>query len=567
MRNNIRSFRIAMASVVALSIVYCDTSSADAPRRRAPRLVVLVVVDQLRADYLTRFEVHFGDGGFRRLMDDGACFANAHFNVLNTATAPGHSTIATGATPRVHGVVANKWFMNTGTTQAVYAVADDACEAMPAENRPGRGRSPHRLQVPTLGDQLKLADRRSRVVAVALKDRSAIFLGGRMADRSLWWNFDTGRFVTSTFYDEALPEYVEAFNAAEPTRKYANYEWRPLAPASAREGAYPVQSEWHPLIEQLGTTFPHKLPPRDESALYAFHGALWATPAGNDLVLDIVERALSEEQLGRDDVPDLLCVGFSSNDAVGHFFGPQSAEVMDMTLHTDRQIGRLFAMLDEKVGRDRYVMALSADHGVNASPPVLESLKLGGGSFDARQLGVTLNKHLQAEFFAPEKNDESERLIVVGVEIPWIYLNMPLVESLPPDRQTGLYRSAIRFLKARAPIADAYGPETLQNAAPPETDAFRLLAWNAYNEANAGQICVRIAPNWKKADSNLAGHNGGSLHERHVPILLCGPGVQAGRYFTPATPCDIAPTLAALLGIEPPVGSQGRVLHEGLTSR
>lgn len=557
-------FGIAVVGVLFATMSRPDRCHADDAIGDSPRLVVIVVVDQLRADLLTRFEPYFGDEGFRRLMHHGAHFANAHFDASNSATAPGHATVATGATPRVHGIVANKWYMDDGTTQARYAVADDTCSPVPVDDRPGGGRSPNRLCAATLGDQMKLSDRRARVVSIATKDRAAIFLGGRLADTALWWNFGNGHFVSSTFYGEALPAYVEAFNAADPTEKYATYVWRAMTPESARAGAYPLEASWHPIIEQLGATFPHALPPRDEASMGPFLGALYATPAGNELVLDMVERAIDAERLGQDDVPDLLCVGFSSNDAVGHFFGPQSAEVMDMTVQTDRQIARLLAMLDARVGRDRYALALTADHGVKTTPQVLESLHLQGGLYDARAMAKNLNAHLQEAFFPSEDGASRERLIVVGIEVPWVYLNVPLVNTLPPERQSALYADAVQFLRKQAGIADAYGPDVRDGAAPPATDENRLLAWNAWHRENAGQICVHVATDWKKKDSNLAGHNGGSRHERHVPVLLYGPGVRAGRYFTSASPCDIAVTLSAMLGIEPPSDAQGRVLHEAI---
>ncbi|MCA9256184.1 MAG: alkaline phosphatase family protein [Phycisphaerales bacterium] len=540
---------------------------ADDRQGESPRLVVIVVIDQLRADYLTRFEPWFGDDGFRRLFREGAHFANAHFTSSASATAPGHATIATGANPRVHGIVGNKWFMDTGTTQSQYAVYDDACDGVPSSERGGSHRSPRRLGARTLGDQMKLADRRTRVVSIALKDRAAIFLGGRLADTAIWWDFGAGKWVSSSFYGDALPAYVTTLNNEDPTKRFAGYVWRPLTPESAREGAYPLETAWHPMIEQLGLHFPHALPERNEAMLGAFHDAMTATPAGIEVTLDLVERAIAAEELGRDDVPDLLCVGFSSNDLVGHFFGPQSAEVMDMTVQTDRQIARLLEMLDKQVGPDRYILALAADHGVAATPEVTRRLNLPGGLYDPRQLGVDLNGRLQAQFFDVAGAENGERLIVVGVEVPWIYFNMPLVNTLPVERRKAFFDSAVDYLRAREFITDAFGPDTLAGAAPPESDMGRLLAWNSWNPENAGQVCLQIRPGWKKRDANLAGHNGGSAPERHVPILLRAKGIAPGRYHGAASPCDIVVTLSALLGIEPPNCAQGRVLSEAIPPR
>lgn len=558
--------RFAILLTLIFANVRANESLADAGPPQQPRLVVIVVVDQLRADYLTRFEPWFGDDGFRRLMHDGVYFANTHLNALDSETAPGHATIATGATPRVHGIVSNKWFMDTGVAEASYAVYDESCEAVPPEERAGRGRSPHLLQAPTLGDQMKLADRRTRVVSISLKDRAAIFLGGHLADAALWWNVGDGHFVTSTYYGDTLPDFVQAFNAADPTKKYADYVWTPIVPASAMEGAYPIDAKWRLQANPEDLAFPHRLPSRDAS-FGRFAGALWSSPAGNNLVMDLVENAIPAEHLGEDDVPDLLCVGLSANDSVGHHYGPQSAEVMDMTVQTDRQVARLLAMLDKQVGRGRYVLALAADHGVKAVPQLLESLRLDGGTYDPRQLGRELNTHLTKAFFNSGEDPIQERLIVVGVEVPWVYFNMRLIESLPAEKQAALFASAEQFLSSKEFISDAYGPETLAGTAPPETDAYRLMAWNSWNPRNGGQICMRVKTGWKKRDANLAGHSAGSIHERHVPLLFYGSGVAAGRRYTPATPCDLVVTLSALLGIEPPIAAQGQVLHEAISSQ
>jgi hypothetical protein len=524
-------------------------------------LAVIVVVDQLRGDYPLRFAGWFGDEGFNRIEREGAHYANAFYTSICTATAPGHATISTGATPRNHGIVGNKWFAEPGTVESIHAVYDRNCEMIPQGKKPGRSCSPHRLLAPTLGDQMKLADRRSRVVAIALKDRAAIYLGGRLADTAVWWDFATGRFVSSSWYGNDLPAYVKVHNDAGPTGRFANYVWNPIASEAALAGCYPVDPTWHG-NSGMDRGFPHALPPADDA--YAFHYALATSPAGNDLVIDLVERAVKEESLGKDDAPDLLCIGLSSNDLVGHFYGPQSPEVVDMTLQTDRQIARILSILDAQVGRDRYVLALTGDHGVSATPPIRETLGLPGGVLDQAQLARDLNAHLTERYFRSETEAPHQRLIVLGIELPWVYFNVPLLSTLDADQRSVVFNSSVGFLKEQPGIAGAYGPDFIAGVAPPATDESGLLVWNGYNAKNSGQVCIQLAPYWEKQDNNLAGHGSGTRSDRHVPIYLLGPGIGGGRRYEPAAPKDIAVTLSALLGIEAPIAATGRVLHEAI---
>lgn len=552
--------------VACFGIVLSAASAYGSPPTTArPKLAVIIIVDQLRADYLTRFEPLFGDDGFKRIERDGAHFANAYYTSLCSATAPGHATVSTGTTPRHHGIVANKWFAEPGTIESFHAVHDPNCEALPHSHKPGSGRSPHRLLVPTIGDQLKLADRRSRVVSIALKDRSAIFLGGRLADTALWWDFGTGRFVSSSWYGDELPNYVKAHNDNGPTRRFAGYVWNPIASEEAIARCYPVEPHWNRIYESMGHVFPHTMPSIDEG--YAFNIALGSSPAGNDLVIDLVELALKNESLGTDDAPDLLCIGLSSNDLVGHFFGPQSPEVMDMTMQTDKQIARILSILDAQVGRDQYILALTGDHGVSATPPVREKLGIPGGIVDESQLARDLNAMLTDAYFKNADEEAKQRLIVLGVEMPWVYFNMPLLSSLDTNRRNEIFRSTVAFSSKQPGIDAAYGPNFLTGVAPPATDESRLLAWNGYNPQHAGQVCIQLAPYWEKKDGNLAGHSSGSRPDRHVPILLYGPGIGGGRRYESASPEDIAVTLSALLGIEAPIAATGRVLHEAIKTR
>ncbi|MCG8405825.1 MAG: alkaline phosphatase family protein [Phycisphaerales bacterium] len=527
------------------------------------RLVVFIVVDQLRADLVTRFSQHFGDDGFRRLMRDGAHFVNAYFSYGSSATAPGHATISTGRIPRQHGIVANKWYLKPNAQRAEYAVDDENCRFVPsrADGRTG-ARSPHRLIGPALGDQIKISDARSRVFSVSLKDRAAIFMGGQRPDGAFWWDLRTGHFISSSYYCEELPDYVTALNARNTADQYAGKNWSRLLSAEDYAGRHGVGASWSNYAN-LGHSFPHTLPTVGDGSGYGFYSALWCTPFGNDLVLDVVERVLANEKLGRGSAVDMLCVGFSSNDLCGHQFGLDSPEAMDMTIQTDRQVGRLLKMLDQQIGLNRCIVALAGDHGATSSPSLTKKLGLGGEYLDLKALGDELNIRLQRHFDSTD-GEPTNHKIVRAVNLPWVYLNRQLLAKLYRGHRRELLVDAADFLRATDGIANVFTEGELTGPMPAAEDVHRWLAWRCYHPERSGQLYMQLKPYWYKVDNKISGHNMGFNHDRHVPIMITGPRIQPGRYFSPAMPCDIAVTVAALLGIEPPLDAVGRVLHEAV---
>ncbi len=566
MTSNARATRLAAALIVTAMLAGDAAPSAAVERREPPRLVVLIVVDQLRADLVTRFARHFGDGGFNRLDREGAFFANAYFSYGPTETAPGHATIATGRLPRQHGIIANKWHIDPNNPRGTLAIADPDVRQIPARSDGSeRGASPRALIGPAFGDQLKLSDRRSRVFSVSLKDRAAIFSAGQRPDGVYWWDIATGKFVTSTWYAEALPEYVASYNAARPAERWAGQVWKPLLAPEAYEQCHAVDAEWDTFLG-LGHAFPHMLPNLNAADPGPYFRALWCTPFGNELVFELAERVLAAERLGLSQSTDMLCIGLSSNDLVGHYFGPDSPEMMDMTLQTDQQLARFLKTLDEHVGLDRCLIALTADHGATTTPKLSTRLGLGGGVLDVPKLEYELNDRLQG-FFPTPSYGEPPHTIVLAADVPWIHLNRKLWATLPVNKQKDAIRRAVVFLKNHEGITDVFTAEELSGAAPSRDDRARWMAWRAYHPERAGELYVRLAPFWYKTDDKIAGHDCGSNHDQHVPIYLRGPRVRPGRYFAPADPCDIAVTLAALLGIEPPLDAVGRVLHEALDTR
>ncbi len=533
----------------------CETHASE-----KPKLCVVVVIDQLRCDLVTRYEDHFGNDGFKRLMREGGFWPNAYFRQGSSATGPGHATISTGKHPRQHGIVGNRWPPDPAKSKQRHAVDDPSCSILGLDVPDYvRGKSPRAIIGRALGDELKLADTRSRVFSVALKDRAAIFLGGRRPDAAFWWNPYTGEFRSSTYYMDQLPPYVASFNRKRWCDRFVGATWDHLLPHDAYDRCLKRTRTEPPFKVAATTSLPYRFLPTNAPPDRQFYFALYASPFGNDIALEMTRRVLENEKIGQGNATDLLFVGFSANDVAGHVFGPNSPEIMDLTVRTDRHLATLLNMLDEQVGPGHYHVALTGDHGVTTPPETAAHITPDVKRFDADQLLTDLNDHLV------EKHGSlpDSRSYTRARNIPWIYLDQAIDQMTAGDRKAVL-ATAVAFLRSRDFVQDAFSSVDLAGPAPSTNDHHRLLAWRAYHPVRSGHLYVQIKPGCEKAGSNYAGHNNALTHDRHVPIFIAGPGVKSGRYFQPADPADIAVTLAALLGIEPPLESTGRVLHEAI---
>ncbi|HJT76500.1 MAG TPA: alkaline phosphatase family protein, partial [Gemmataceae bacterium] len=355
-------------------IGFAGAGPRPAPAGR-PKLAVLVVFDQMRGDYPIRWRQLFGEGGFRRLAHDGAWFQDCHYPYATTVTAAGHASIHTGCSPRTHGIIANEWF-DRASGGEVYCVASPRYTRVPpvagGDRKRNAGAAPERLLAPTLADALETAtDGQAKVVSLSFKDRSAVLPGGRRPDACYWLDTATGQFVTSTYYRDMPQPWVTAFNDAHPADRWYGGTWDRLRPDldyAALAGPDDQPGEGGGALQ--GRTFPHPMSGGPLKLKATYYGALYDSPFGNDLLLELAERAIDAEQLGKHDVPDLLCVSFSCNDPVGHTWGPDSQEVLDVTLRSDRLLRELLDHLDRAVGAGRYLLAVTADHGVCPLPEV-----------------------------------------------------------------------------------------------------------------------------------------------------------------------------------------------------
>lgn len=536
-----------------------------APRAKPsrPRLVLLIAVDQFRYDYIERFGDLFAENGVRRLLREGASWSDANYDHVPTETAPGHATMLTGAWPSETGIIANDWY-DRAEGKRVNNVGDDT--ARPLGGGDGEvASSPRNLLCSTLGDELKLAtNNRSRVVGVSLKNRAAILPAGRMADAAYWLSTQTGGFVSSTYYFERLPGWVESFNSQKPSDKFFGAKWERLLPAAEYERrAGPDDAPWEKGDGKLSHTFPHVITGGLEKPGPAFYDALAYSPFTNDLLVDFAAQALANEHLGEDGDADVLTVSFSANDIVGHRYGPYSQEVMDVTLRVDRQIARLLDLVDARVGLRNTLVAFTADHGVAPSPPHAASLRLPGGYVKVSDVMTAVRNRLRVRFGKSSERDTTADYVQIYSN-GQIYFNRAALER-DGVSQEDAERVAGEAALTVPGVARYFTRTQLLNSGVSQGDAAARRVLHGYNARRSGDVVLVSEPFRYLADYvAVATHGTPYSYDTHVPLVIMGGGVTPGRYRQPASPADIAPTLASVLGVQPPSSATGRVLTEAL---
>jgi predicted AlkP superfamily pyrophosphatase or phosphodiesterase len=534
-----------------------------AAQTRRPRLVLLIAVDQFRYDYLERFGDLFGAGGLRRLVRDGASWAECDYDHMPTETAPGHATMLTGAWPSETGIIANLWFDRI-EGKSVENVRDDSVRLLGG----GGGEqpsSPRNLLASTLGDQLKLATAgRARVVGVSSKNRGAILPAGRMADAAFWYSTQTGTFVSSTYYFDRLPEWAAGFNAAKPADKFLGAKWERMLPASEYERrAGRDDAPWEKGTDGRAYVFPYVMDGGGKGLGPDFYGSLDYSPYSNDLVLSFAEAALVNEKLGADEDTDVLTVSFSANDIVGHRYGPYSHEAMDMTLRVDRQIARLLDVVDTRVGLSNTVVAFTADHGVAPSPEHAVALGLPGGRVSPSEILTAVRNRLRARFGKPGDKDTTADYVQTFSNYQ-IYFNRAALERDGVSLEEA-ERVAGEALLTVPGVSRYFTRTQLLAGAVSPSDAVARRVLHGFSQKRSGDVVV-VQDSYKYISSGTGGatHGAPYKYDTHVPLIIMGAGVAPGRYLNPSTPADIAPTLARLLGVEPPSNAVGRVLGEAL---
>ena len=536
-------FSLLLAAILAIPAM------AQNPFRR-PKLVVGVVVDQMRWDYLYRYQERFGDNGFKRLMREGFNCENTMLNYIPAVTAIGHTSIYTGSVPAIHGIAGNDFHIDGKQTYCT----DDAAVATVGSNSDAGKMSPHNLKVTTIGDELHLATNyRSKVISVSLKDRASILPGGHTADGAYWFDAETGNFITSTYYRKDLPGWLKKFNDRQLAKHYLSQDWETLYPTESYKNSTADNNSYENPFPGADTpTMPvttSKL--MDSEGL----GLIRNTPYGNTLTIDLALAAIDGERLGNRGETDMLAVSLSSTDYIGHQFGTYAIETEDTYLRLDRDIARLLAALDQKIGKGEYLLFLTADHAAAHNFKFLTDKGIPAGGWDIGKTKAALNSHLKAEF-------KTDCNLVSGLLNYQIFLDNEKIDSLCISKEN-VVAAAIDYIKRGEGVYCAVEQENAGTATLPSPIKNRIV--NGYYPGRSGEIQIIMQPGWYGLESEATGgtdHGVWHPYDTHVPLIFFGSGINPGATFTPVEITDIAATVCALLHIQMPDGCLGKPVTE-----
>lgn len=503
-----------------------------------PKLVVGIVVDQMCYDYLYRFEHHFGKKGFHRFMNQGVNCRNTQYNYVPTFTGPGHASIFTGTTPYNHGIVANEWY-DRNSKQGINCVFDAAVQSVGTVNSKYGLASPHFLETMTLTDQLKFTYPSSKVFAISIKDRSAILPGGHLSDGSFWFDYSSGTFITSTYFAKALPEWLQEFNQSKNADTYLK-DWTLLHDSSTYSRTLDNSPYEITLKGKNSPTFPYNFTEfgRGNYSQFTY------TPFANTLLTDLAIECMQHEELGKGNSPDILCISYSTPDIAGHAFGPYSMEVEDIYARLDKDIENLLKALDQQVGKDNYLVFLTADHAVVPVPQQLKDQNLPGGYFD---LAVLMKKL------------RSESVIKYGVDVCQaeenlnIYLNRPLIDSLHLNLGE-IQKDMAQWINAYPEVKVVVSASDLERGL--IEDPWMQMILRGYSKERSGDVLFLLKPGYLYVADEAANSHKGTSHgsafnyDTHVPLLWYGNHLKKRQIFSPISITDIAPTLVHFLNLQ-----------------
>lgn len=516
-----------------------------------PKLVVGIVIDQMRWDYLYRYYDRYQAGGFKRMLNEGFTCENTQIDYLPTETAPGHTCVYTGSVPAIHGIVANE-FTIQATGKEIYSAGDSTVAGVGTISEAGK-MSPRNLLVTTVTDQLRLATNfRSKVIGVALKDRASILPAGHAANAAYWFDDATGHWITSTYYMNDLPQWVKSFNDNGKLKDYLSKKWETLYPintyAQSTADNSPYEGKYR---NETSATFPHDLAVISGQGTNT--GAIRSSPFGVSFTLDFAKTTIENEQMGKHPQTDFLAVSLSSTDYVGHQFGPNAIEIEDIYLRLDKDLADFFNYLDAKVGKGNYTAFLTADHGAANNPHFLTDHNIPAGYFNSGLAVRDLNTLLDKKYDV--KN------IVLNAGSYEISLNNKVIADKKLNENAIKY-DCIEFLKKQPGVMFAIDLANAQNASIPEW--IRTRALNSYNPERSGVILIALKPGWYAGSQNATGtsHGTWSPYDTHIPLVFMGWGVQHGSLNRETHMTDISATVAALLHIQVPDGCIGQPISE-----
>lgn len=513
-----------------------------------PKLVVGIVVDQMRNDYIERFWNHYSEDGFKRLVNNGYRFKNAHFNYVPTYTGPGHASIYTGTTPATHGIIGNNWYDKT-IDASVYCAGDTSVQPIGTMDNAGM-MSPHRMTVTTIADENRLATQmRGKTIGVALKDRGAILPAGHTANAAYWFHgMDEGQWISSSFYMDSLPQWVVEFNSSGKAASYFK-TWNTLYPIETYVESGTDMNKFEGGFKGKETaTFPYNL--QELRAHNNNFELLKAVAFGNDLTTDFAITAIEGEKLGQNNDTDFLTLSYSSTDYVGHNFGVNSKEVQDTYLRLDKNIAQLLQYLDKTVGKDQYIVFLTADHAAVDVPAYLESLKIPAGYFDSRSFRNNIDRLVQKEY--------GNKNLIKNISNNQLFFNYELLHEMNINIDS-FQQKLSNYILMQDNIYRVYTRQQIVNGA--YTKGMDELIKNGFNHKRSGDLIYVLDPSFISYSRTGSTHGSSFMYDTHVPMLFYGKGVKSGSSSRRSEIVDIAPTIAVMLGISFPSGTTGEPLY------
>jgi predicted AlkP superfamily pyrophosphatase or phosphodiesterase len=522
--------------VLIFSLLFAISINANQNEEQKPKLVVAVVVDQMRYDFLENLSYRFSENGFNRLINEGYNCKNNFYNYVPTVTGPGHSSVSTGSTPMTHGIVGNNWY-DREQNKSVYCTDDGSYDNIGGDDYSGN-KSPNNLLVETFADINKSYNKDAKTVSVAIKDRGSILMGGKNADAAYWYyGKERAQWITSTYYMQKLPSWVENFNMEDNLEKYLE-EWVPLYDISTYDNYEIDNNNFEKLFKgKDDSAFPY-----DTKSLMKHNDCfdmIKETPYGNQMTTDFAIEAIINEDLGKRGVTDVITIGYSSTDYVGHSFGVASVETQDTYIRLDKEIEKLLLFLDNELGENQYTLFLTGDHGVLEIPAFLTNSGIDAKAVSENELALNVVTQLKKVFGVEVKD------LISNVDNSQIYLNDAGISSLGLEKNK-VMNEIIKILKSFDFISNAYSSDYIINSK--NLDGYEKLIQNGFHEKRSGDIALILEPNVIFYDGKGTTHGSGYNYDTHVPLIFFGLGIKNGETEKITEIPDIAPTISKLLG-------------------
>ncbi|MET1056198.1 MAG: alkaline phosphatase PafA [Pedobacter sp.] len=524
-----------------------STPASSSTTLDRPKLVVGLVVDQMRWDYLYRYYDRYVQGGFKRMINEGFSAENTYIPYTPTYTAVGHTSIYTGSVPAITGIIGNNWF-DPQTKKAVYCTDDSTVTGVGANNAAGK-MSPKNLLSSTITDELRLATNfQGKVIGLSLKDRGSILPAGHTPTGAYWYDGETGNWITSTWYMKQLPAWVQDYNNKKMANRYYDMDWNTLYPISTYTQSTSDNKDYEGITKGEQTpTFPHPLKTYSGNN----YDMIRSTPYGNTITLDLAKVAIEAEGLGKDNITDFLAVSCSSTDYVGHQYGPNSIEAEDTYLRLDKDIATFFDYLDKTVGKGKYLVFLSADHGAAHVPGFMKENKMHGGLVDNRAIVTGLNTYLESRF-----KIKKPALMAMNNQIIFDRSNKDLINI----DFSAMKNATIDYLRTYDGIANAVDLTRIAESTLPAIQ--KEMITNGYNARLSGDVYFILQPNYFDGGKTGTTHGAWNPYDSHIPCVFMGWNVKHGKTNKTHHMTDIAPTIAAMLHIQMPSGNVGEPITE-----